>query len=225
MISNPESINTNDEDIAYLRRYVFIIELLDSAREAGLTPIPILRLHTFAYLANVLAPMWNLPSLDGKILKRKGSPFYPLLQQDLDRMVGMGMVYIQDISHVLDRDNKWRLEGAVELNYELSSEAIKCISLFRDERERLVFLQELAYALTALDDEQIDLATTEDATYSDPVTGVGNVVDFAEWQHQNFSVNAANTIKVLADNKSQLTPGEVLHLYIRHIEKRLRGER
>ena len=72
------------------RRQARILTLLDSATEAGLAPIGIIPFHAFAYLANVLAPVWDMPAMDGKILKRLGGPFYPVLQRDLDRLVGRG---------------------------------------------------------------------------------------------------------------------------------------
>ena len=59
-----------------LRRQVRLLVLLRAAEAAGLAPLRILRLHAFAYLSNVLAPVWDLRALDGKVLKRRGGPFY-----------------------------------------------------------------------------------------------------------------------------------------------------
>lgn len=111
--------------IAALRRQARILILLNSAEKAGLVPMGIIPFHAFAFLSNVLAPVWDMPVLDGKILKRKGGPFYPALQRDLDRMVGMGMVYIAQVAHVRDADKKWRLEGRYSLNRQLSAPAIE----------------------------------------------------------------------------------------------------
>ncbi len=70
-----------------LRRRVRLVVLLDAAEAAGLVPIKILRFHAFAYLSNVLAPVWDLSVFDGKGFKRRGGPFYPALQRDLIRQL------------------------------------------------------------------------------------------------------------------------------------------
>src|SRR5208337_5409069 len=99
-----------------LKKQVRLTVLLDAAEEAGLAPMPVLRLHAFAYLANVLAPVWELPPLEGKVLKRRGGPFYPTLQHDLDRLIGLGVAIIFGVSHVQNEDGHWRLEGSYRLH-------------------------------------------------------------------------------------------------------------
>ena len=175
-----------------LQRSIRLVLLLDAAENAGLTPIPILQLHTFAYLSNVLSPVWwEMPVQDGKILKRHGGPFYPSLQHDLDRLVGKGVVFISGISHVLDEEQQWRLEGSYNLNRSFADRILAVTKKFDNENRLLTFLQELAYAISALSGHDLERATTQDATYSDPIIDAGNVIDFAEWRKINYSANAA----------------------------------
>ena len=208
-----------------LRRRVRLIVLLNAAEESGIAPIPILRLHMLAYLANVLAPVWDMPALDGKVLKRQGGPFYPSLQRDLDRLVGMGVARISNLTHLLDESNRWRLEGSYCLNHSFSERILQQIDTFADERQLARFIQELAFAVSTLSDIDFDNAMTEDATYSDPLVDVGNVVDFAEWQQKNFSANAAEVFEKYLPAGSRTTPGEKLHLYVRHLHSRIHGGR
>jgi hypothetical protein len=217
---NMPSTDTRDQT-AMLRRQVRLVVLLRAAEEAGLVPLAILRLHTFAYLSNVLAPVWDLETVEGKVLKRRGGPFYPSLQQDLDRLVGMGLVLISGLSHARDEDDRWRLEGAYRLNFHLAQKPLERLATFESERRLSAFLQELAFALSALTDRELDQAMTEDATYADPVIAVGNVVDFAEWQNKNWSANAAHHFERLMPGGIRATPGEKLHLYVRHLHARL----
>jgi hypothetical protein len=210
---------------AAIQRKLRLVVLLDSAENAGLTPISILRLHTFAYLANVLAPVWDMPALDGKVLKRKGSPFYPALQHDLDRLVGMGVVLMSSFGYSLDGSQRWRLEGTYSLNYTFAARILDSIHQFEDEELLIGFIQELAYALSALSDEELDMAMGEDATYSDPLIDFGNVVDFAEWRQVNYSANAASRFGHLLPSDAQATLGEKLHFYVRHLRSRLHGGR
>lgn len=198
--------------------------LLHAFEKAGLSPTPILELHTFAYLSNVLAPVWDLPVLDGKVYKRKGGPFYPALQWDLDRLVGTGVVGIQGVGHVQDGEGRWRLEGSYKLRHEMADQILGVVRTFHPEDELLNFLIELAYALTALSDSDIEHAASQDATYANPVVGFGNVIDFDEWQKKNFSANAARAFESLLPGGDHASEGEKLHFYIRHIEARMHGK-
>ena len=217
-----------DEVADAVRRRVRLVALLHTAEEAGIAPLAILRLHTFAYLANVLAPVWDMPALDGKVLKRHGGPFYPALQADLDRLVGMGVVTIIGLKYVRDdapgdRDERWRLEGSYRLEPAGATRVLEQLLRMPDERATIAFLQELAYALSALSDDEIDRIMTEDATYSDPLVGEDNVVDFAEWSKTNYSANAARAFVDLLPAGSLITSGEKIHLYVRHLRRRMLG--
>jgi hypothetical protein len=215
----------NDEELTHYRNSVFSLQLLSAAEEAGLAPLPVMRFHTLAYLANVLSTVWNIPVVDGKILKRKSTPFYPNLQKDLDRLVGIGMVEVSEVSHVQDKDDNWSLEGSFRLNHKMSSSFLRHINEYRDEKVRYDFLVEIAYALTSLSDNDIDIATTQDASYSDPVIGIGNVLDFGEWNTKNYSANAAYKLKEIMAEQGPATPGEAIHMYINHIDNRLNARR
>jgi hypothetical protein len=208
-----------------LRRQVRLLVLLDAAEQAGLAPIKILRLHSFAYMSNVLAPVWDFVPLDGKILKRRGGPYYPALQRDLDALVGKGMVIISGLAHLRDEEKRWRLEGSYRLNREFSDSPLFQLRRYEEERALMSFVLELAYALSALSDEDLDQAVGEDATYSDLLVSFGNIVDFDEWRKINYSANAARRFAGLIPIGSRATPGEMLHLYVRHLHRRIHGER
>jgi hypothetical protein len=215
----PEPDNVIDD----LRRRIRLILLLDAAENAGLTPLPILHLHTLAYMTNVLSPVWDVPVLEGKVLKRRGNPFYPLLQQDLDRLVGTGVVLVSNISHVLNEDQRWRLEGDYRLHRPFADRILERVKAFEDDRGLMRFIQELAYALSALSSDDLGRSTTEDATYADPMIDVGNVVDFAEWEEMNYSANAARHFKGILPGGARATSGEMLHLYVHHLYGRLQS--
>lgn len=218
-----EHAQGQDSDI--LHRRVRLLVLLSAAESAGLVPLPVIRLHTLAYLANVLASVWDMPAIEGKILKRRGGPFYPALQRDLDRLVGLGLVAVSKLSHVLDDDQRWRLEGSYRLNHELADPILRCVRTYDDECRIMLFIEELAYAVSGLSDADIDRATLQDATYADPLVDVGNVVDFGEWSDVNYSANAARRFRELIPGGARATPGEMLHLYLRHLHTRLHGGR
>jgi len=213
------------DELSALRRRVRLVLLIHAAEQAGLAPLPIRRLHILAYLSNVLAPVWDLPALDGKVLKRQGGPFYPALQRDLDGLVGRGLAIVSGLTHVQNEDKRWRLDASYKLNPEFARPILDCVAGFEEEGNLLGFVQELALALSALSDGEIDAATTEDATYTDPLVDLGNVVDFAEWQTKNYTANAANRFERLIPSGARAGAGEKVHLYVRHLRARMHGNR
>lgn len=208
-------------DIDEARRRIRIAMLLDAADRTGVAPIHVRQLHAMAYLANVLAPVWHLDPLEGRILKRSGGPFYPEFQRTLDRMVGTGVAVILQVSHVFDEGAGWRLEGRYRLNPHFSDRIVESINQFAEMRQTAIFVRELVYAASSLTAEQVTDAIREDATYLDPSVSFGNVIDFDEWQHRNVSSNAANHFAQFTSAGMATTPGEKLHLYVRHMKSRL----
>ena len=209
-------------DFLRLSRQVRLLMLLDAAESAGIAPIELRALHTYAFVSNVLAPVWSARVFDGSLLKRPGGPFYPALQRDLDRLVGLGLASITNLGHVRDEGGQWGLRGAFFLNRELSAGALRVIDALPQQRSVRSFLQEVAYAVSALSDSELNRLPAEDPTYSDFTISYGNIVDFADWRHLNYSANAAQHLATLTEGA---TPSELLHLYVRHLRRRLNGER
>ena len=214
-----------DDTWAVVRRQVRLLVLIDSSERAGLTPLSVGRLHTLAFLSNTLAPVWEMPALEGKVLKRKGGPFYPALQQDLDRLVGQGVVIVSNLGHVLDEQKRWRLEGTYRLHRTFADHILERVAQFEDERRISSFLDELALAVSALSDDDLDRASTQDAIYSDPIVDFGNVLDFDEWQHRNAAASAAARLGNSVPGGVRPNQGEKIHLYVRHLKARLHGGR
>ena len=158
------------------------------------------------------------------MLKRQGGPFYPELQKDLDRLVGIGVASISGIGHVQDESRRWRLEGAYRLNRQFADPILKSLEKFEEESRLGAFVLELGYALSALSDEDLDKAVSEDATYSDPLVTNDNVVDFESWSERNYSANAAREFAHVIPG-GNATSGEKLHLYVRHLHRRIHGGR
>src|SRR5260370_89619 len=83
-----------------LRQRVRVLQLLEAAERAGITPLPARRLHAYAYLADVLSPVWDLQPFDGKVLKVKHGPHYPDLQKEVERLVVMGLITASRLRYV-----------------------------------------------------------------------------------------------------------------------------
>ncbi len=204
------------EDNLRLLRQVRLLLLLDGAADAGLEPVPLTVLHALAYLSNALAPIWCLQPFDGKVLKRRGGPFYPVLQWDLDRLVGRGLIKVSDVRYV-EEDGKWRVDASYTLNSELANRALDMIRSVEFEPGFREFCAELAQAMAALPPDLVATILGEDAAYGDPSIDISNVVNFAEGQVINFTANSAKAFRP----DLSLTPSERVHLYVQHLQDRV----
>jgi len=208
-------------DESSLRRQLRILSLVDAAEKALLAPLSTTMLHLMAYLTNVLAPVWDMPVLDGKLLKKGSGPFYPILQADADSLVGQGLLIQTQLQYVLNADRQWRLQGAYTLNHQLADVILEQQRSFPEEQAMDAFCREVAYSLSVLHSDQFQTISGVDATYGDPQIDFGSVVDFAEWTQRNYARNAAERLGELLPSGSTTTAGEKLHSYVRHLSRRL----
>jgi hypothetical protein len=224
-----EILEVDKQRLDEVGRRVRLLLLLDAAERAGITPLESARLHAFAYLADVLSPVWHLVPFDGKIYKSEGSPHYPDLQLELDRLVVLGLVRISDLHYVDRGEAGARVDGSYALNY--SSQDLKrlLVALGAEGQAQAIdpgdanihsFLVELAGALATLPDDQIDIAAGVDATYG-VHTKLNDVIDFAEWTkswwESNPSWRAAERFNNFLPIGASLSPGEKLYLYAAYL--------
>jgi len=198
-----------------------LVLLLDACEAADLTPIPVSRFHAMAFLANILAPVWAENSLDGKILKRSGGPFYPELQRELDCLVGLGIATVHDVGHVKE-GGRWRLDGSFSLDDSRARAIIDWSDSFEAERATRDFFRRLAFAVSRLK-TPIERLVIQDVTWSDQRTGTGDVIDFAEWQLANYSASAAEYFDRVSPRGVRMSRGDKLQLYMHLLERRTHG--
>jgi hypothetical protein len=202
-----------------------ILALLDSLARASISPAPLRVVHEMAYLANVLAPVFDLQPYSASLLKRRAGPYYPSLQKTLDELVGCGMVIASDLRYLLiPEEGRYRIEAKYKLNRELAGHATEHFRKVYGDTSEVMFLDELATAYSTLTDMQFGSAALEDARYIDDNVDANNIIDFGEWESQanaNFSCNAALSFAPM----THLQPAERLYLYIDHIRQRATNDR
>jgi hypothetical protein len=202
-------------------RRVRLVLLLRGLEKAGIAKVDLHLLHFVAYLSNALSPVWDLIPIEKKVLKQLEGPFYPQLQGDLDRLVGMGVASVHDLQHVRNQEGRWRLQASYSLRHEFADPVLEGLDEVDPDSAFRSFLFEICLAIAALPLEGLDRAPDEDANYADPTVGLGNVVDFAEWQSRNFAANAARALGSTIPGSVTPTRGEMLHLYMRHLGERV----
>lgn len=233
------TLNIDDEPlnaILVTRQRCRLILLLEALERAGVTPIASRRLHGFAFLADVLSPVWNLPAFDGKVLKIEDGPHYPDLQKELDNLVILGLVDVKQLRYIRRGSSGARVDGKYQLRFESDKLTAILAALGADrcsdpldpsDREQHKFLVELAGAMATLPDDEIDIAAMQDATYSSSSTSVANIIDFGEWardsDHANRSLAVTKRFENFVPNQSRLSPGERVYLYASYLGRRIRN--
>lgn len=199
-------------------RTVRVLSLLDALTAAGLTPSSSRALHELAYLANVLAPVFDLSPLEAILLKRKSGPYYPELQQTVDRLVGQGLVEVLNPHYELDEiEQRYRMVASYRLCRAVVTPALERYRvLFENEAN---FIDELAAAYSALTDHDQGRAALSDARYADASVDENNVIDFGQWvsTDKNFSRNAAMAFAP----GHNLLPAERLYMYLDHLQQKV----
>ncbi|QQM31717.1 hypothetical protein JET14_05985 [Martelella lutilitoris] len=199
-----------------------LLQMFLALEKTGGTPIDTISLHSFAFFANVLSPLWDLYPLEGSVLKDGESPYFPALQKELDRLVGLGLVEVV----ALKSGEENQLHAEFRLRYESAEKALDLIRVLPDEAEVEAFLLELADAFVEIRPELRDDAARLDAAYSDPGVAEGRVVDFAEWvspTRGNASWNTAQKFQQYVEEGVTLNRAEKLVMYMRLMQRRANG--
>lgn len=216
MIENAESWASR------VRRQLRIVGILHAAGQAGIAPVSTLQLHTIAYLADALAPVWNLPILDAQVLKRRAGPMSPTLQHDVDVLVARGVVTAARARHVKDDAGAWRLDAMYGLHDEFARPVMSQASVFREQAKQLAFVQEVVNAVSGLGPDSITRASSSDAAYSDTLVDFDGLLDIgASYDGTNLSSRVALRFGELSAPDWQMTSAEMVHLYVRELYSRL----
>ncbi len=207
------------------KRPVRVLSLLDSLARAAISPVTVRVLHELAYLTNVLAPVFDLPPFSASLLRRRGGPYYPELQETVDLLVGRRMVDVADIRYVYDTDEgRYRLDANYRLNDDLAADAVLEYRRVYAHTSEPLFIDELAAAYSLLADDQLGGVARYDARYGDENVDTNDVIDFGQWSEAsktNFSRNSALSFRP----GERLNPAERLYMYMAHVQRRAAGGR
>lgn len=208
-----------------VRRKVRLLMLLDAADYAALSPISTGKLHGLAYLADVLSPIYGLGATRGRILKRRAGPYYPDLQSEVDRLVGLGLVDVYNLRPAAEGE---RLYIDAEFGLIRTRCDVILSDVYRDaEFVRLRdFLRALADALGAISESELEEATQADLTWDEGHSG--GLIDFAEWRAKNLSAPSAEALRTKATaglgiSTQTLGASASLHLYVKYLKRSANG--
>ncbi len=213
-------------ELQQTERRLRIVSILKWAEPVGLSPTSTDVLHSIAYLADVLSPVWHLPALDGQVLKRIKRPFFPRLQHDLDELVGIGLVRVCRFDYLVDDDQQngatWRVDGEYELRSDRAKPILDAIMRFPEQHKRHEFVREVVYAASGLGSEGLAAIGLLDAAYSDPYVDIGGLLDVEPDDGENLTAHMAQRFATLTAETEGFTSAELVHLYVRHLYARLK---
>ncbi len=203
------------------RRYSVLVGLMHELDRSSVREVTLPLLHSLWYLANVLTPLWRIKPFDAAVLKTERQPYFPMLQRDVDALVGMGMLRVTQFTSV---SRGARLQGCFALHYKFSDPVIEMMQTIPEEQELLEYLGEVVQAFERLSYEEQVEGSGEDASYSDPGVDYGNVVDLGEWLERGGATPTADVLdRIDAVAGRDLLPVERMEIYVDHLGRRLRS--
>jgi hypothetical protein len=209
-------------DVQTLRRRLRVVALLAGARRAGTTPVGISQLHALAYFADALSPVWDLRIVDTQLLKRVAGPFSPALQADVEDLVGQGVVIPSDVQYVQDPDSGWRLQAAYRLHWSFGARILDEARSFKRWEREVRFVEEVVLAFSTIDQNRLLAAVATDASYGDFEVSAGRLLDIArDEEHPNLTARVALRFRHLLEPKVHLRAPELVHLYVRELDRRM----
>lgn len=198
-------------DQAILVPRLWLLLLLDASEISGISPVSVERLHRLVYLANTLAPVYELLVPDGYILKYRRGPFFPAVHWDVGRLVAQGVVIATNAKAIKDDLGYW-----ISANYRLSRSGMSIVdqtSNLETVYDKALYLREIALAFAALDVSDRDQAALVDINY--------DAVD--ENQGVNFGDDGTNLSPLAAQslaNEGELSVRRLkLQRYLEYLER------
>lgn len=202
------------------RRYSVLIGLMHELDQSNIRDVTLPLLHSLWYLTNALTPIWRIKPFDAAVLKTERQPFFPMLQRDVDALVGMGVLRVTQFT--LDPCHA-RLRGCFALHHPFSQPVVDMMRAIPEERDLLDYLGEVVQAFERLTAAERVESSGEDATYSDPGIDYGNVVDLGEWIDRGGTTATARILERIDAAGHDLLPIERMEIYVDHLGRRLRS--
>jgi hypothetical protein len=196
---------------------MWLLLLLDAAERSGIAPVSVKRLHRLVYLANAMAPVYDLLTPDGYILKYKRGPFFPVVQWDIDRLSAQGLAQVSNSKRLEDELGWW-----FEANYSLTKlgmDAVDTAITLDEIGSKASFLREVvkSFASIELSEADRDASLLGDVAYDH--ADVEAPIDFRTASNNLTALatatiaNAGNAAAPEASRRAEV------HLYFRYLER------
>lgn len=207
-----------------VRGWIRALCLVEAAERASITPIPLQRLHAFAYLADTLSPVWGLQPFDSVALKTERTPYFFAFQDHIDDLVVHGLVKVNNFTYRANVAPEARLSADYTLNFE--HDRVDYIVSFLDDQDlfatELNYLTALAVALSRLPDEQIASAAKWDASWEE-ASDLVELKTLIGTPLRTATDAIVDVFEELKHEKTNLTPAGRLRLYATYLGDRMKA--
>lgn len=209
--------------VTRLKHRVRLLQLLRASDHAALAPIDMGKLHAFAYLADILSPVWQLRPFEDTIGRTNRPPYYPDFQRELDLMVAMGLVEPSQLEYTPSDDGKPARFAACYALRTDSAHLPALMEALRDDDDLVReqdYLNSLAGALASIPDDDIAQAARRDLAYE------GGAMDTEEFFELDPASASSLTSRAVASfdqlfPEAHLTPARRLYMYAAYLGKRV----
>ncbi|HEV2598453.1 hypothetical protein [Sphingopyxis sp.] len=214
-------------DLARTKSRVRLVQLLIAAENAALAPISIDKLHAFAFLADVLSPVWGLRPFEDRIGRTGRPPYYPDLQAQLDLLVGMGLVEPSELAYRIEGDGEQRIARffasyALRIGSEYLTNIEAGLANDPQSTKEQIFLDALAEALASLPDDEIAKAASMDLVYQRSGPDTEDYVDLDRRAGPSRTAQAIASFDQ-AFPGTKLSPARRLYMYANYLGRRAHG--
>lgn len=198
---------------------MWLLILLDASERLAIAPLSAQRLHRLIYLANAMAPVYDLLTPDGYLLKYKRGPFFPEVQWDIDRVCAQGLVAASDLKTRKDELGWW-----FEANYNLTPAGMAAVdkALGLPEMARKAsFLREVVRAFTSVIEDEAAKGEQDDIVLMDisyDHADDQSSIDF-DTASRNLTVLAADAIARRVSKEEEASRRQTIHVYFRYLDR------
>jgi hypothetical protein len=198
---------------------MWLLTLLDASERIGITPLSAQRLHRLVYLANAMAPVYDLLTPDGYLLKYKRGPFFPEVQWDIDRVCAQGLANAYNLKTLKDELGWW-----FEADYGLTPIGMAAVdkALRLPEMTRKAsFLREVVRAFASVINDENTQAEQDDIVLMDISYDHADdqgPIDF-DTATRNLTVLAADAIARRVDKEETASRRQTVHIYFRYLDR------
>ncbi len=194
---------------------IWLLLLLTELASAGLVPIERLRLHKLLFLSNSLAPVYGSQLPAPGVSRNTDGPFYPRLQWQLDRLIGMSLVSIEDLSLWPTRGNKKQTitYTVTEKGFHIIDQCLILPSIQKLQQ----FFKELCFSFATIKDETRDAAALHEINYAKPGAANGSFVDLSR-RESNLTTDLTDYFAGFVPQQGLTNRREQVRLYIHYLE-------
>ena len=195
----------------------WVLICIAESHRIGATPISAAQLHVTLYLANTLASLFDVHRVRGRVLKRGDFPFYPDVQNEIDRLAFNGVLRIERVD--------FGAKGQMAPHLGLGPKGLETYQMITKGMPDAARVARLFRELIAACFGEFLTANVAigpiDANYGSNLVVENEVVDFSEWTDENKNMEVAQYLLTRLKAMRPHADRDGVRLYCDYLDKAL----